>query len=429
MRILICDSDPGSSAALARLLHQVEGCQVDTCASGTDAIDRLEHERYDALMLDTDLPVLDGFEAVALIRQDERLRTLPVVMVTRDRSREAVMRGLELSVADYLLKPVRLARLHDALHHVVERQLRNGRTAAPADDTADSRPHTLIVDGDSEFRDTLGTILEPHCRISLVPTGAKALNEAWSALPSTALIGRDIGPIGPQALGRYLKRLGTEGIIKVATPEEIATESASGLYTGVVGRSTNAAVVLRDLRRFIPLPNLHLKGTLQQLLAAVPSLRDVIVRTTADVFTARLSADADVRDAGPSDILGAHAIITVKAGELGVRLAVQSTTDLIRQLASKAGDTDIRSSVAVLGDLATMLANAIRDAAVDAKEPFEVSAPTFVQSAMARSGLPADSERLVVEMAPTGQESRFRVALDAYLWADCDQATPERLSA
>ena len=435
MRILLCDSDPTSRASIVRLLHTVEGCDVEACASGAEAIERLERERFDALMLDTDLPLLDGFETLSLIRGAEPLRTLPTVIVTRDRSQSSVMRSLDYAVVDYLLKPVRMQRLQVAVRAILNRMQREERPAPPPPlEVVDPRTRTLIVDGDEAFRDALKSILEPHCIVATASSGANALTEAWRAVPTVALIGRDIGPIGPAPLARYLSKLGTSGLVKVATPEEMGAEAETGTYTGVVGRSTDPAVVLPDLRRFIKLPTAQSRGLVQQLLEAVPSLRDVVVRTTAAIFEERLSQDAEVRDLGLTDIIGAHALVDLTVGGLGVRLAVQSTTDLIRRLADANPDeaANLQSSVGILGAIVASLAVALESAALDAGVTLEVGQPWFSSGATARDGLPTETERLVVEMAPSGGEGRFRVVLDVWLTAGMARATPEtaeRLSA
>lgn len=418
MRILLCDSDTMMRAALVRLLSQVEACEVVECASGADAIEQLERERFDLLMLDTDLPLLDGFETLTLIRQAEALRHLPTIIVTRDRSLPTVLRSREFGVVDYIIKPVRHQRLLPALEAVRARVRRDSRPApAPPLAAIDARQRTLIVDGDDAFREALREMLEPYTLVSTAPTGAAALNEAWLAVPDVALIGRDIGAIGPVPLSRYLSKLGTSSLVKVAAADEMAAEAETGLYTGVVGRSSDPGVVLRELRRFMKLPVAQGRSVLPQLLDALPQTRDIIVRTTADVFSARLSTDVNVSDTGVSDVLGAHALVDMSLGTFGVRLAVQSTTDLIRRLADGGAGTsdDLQSSVGVLADIASGLAGALHAAAADSGIIGELGDPRFAAAASAREGLPDDAERLVVEMTPVEGEGRFRVALDVFL--------------
>ncbi|MGC4083938.1 MAG: hypothetical protein QM736_17975 [Vicinamibacterales bacterium] len=216
----------------------------------------------------------------------------------------------------------------------------------------------------------------------------------------------------------------------MAGADEIEAEMASGLYTGVVGRSTDPDVVLRDLRRFLKLPALQTRGLLQELLQKVPTIRDVIVRTTADVFLNRIGRDIEVRNTGAKDIIGAHALVAIPIGPVSVRLAVQCSTDLIRTLAEPASsDSDIR-----FGGWRPR-----RDRRSDrGGDPgrHDHRAGAAVRSrhtvvdpgAAAREGLPDDAERLIVEMGAAGADGRFRVALDVYE-SDSREVVEERLSA
>ncbi len=113
---------------------------------------------------------------------------------------------------------------------------------------------------------------------------------------------------------------------------------------------------------------------------------------------------------------------------------MQSTTDLIRRLAEANPDeaANLQSSVGILGAIVASLAVALESAALDAGTTLEVGQPWFSSGATARDGLPTDTERLVVEMAPSGGEGRFRVVLDVWLaegMARATPETPERLSA
>ncbi|MGE3957283.1 MAG: response regulator [Vicinamibacterales bacterium] len=437
MRVLLCDSEPSSRMALERQLNRVESCAVTVCLSGIEVIEHLEREPYDLLILDTDLPLLDGYETLSLIRQADALRGLPVTIVTNDRGLESVLRFRGFNIVDYLLKPVRAMRVQRSLAVAAERAAKRAEDAARAARSAeppDGRPRTLIADGDAGFLDSMREILEPHCAVTTAVSGSAALNEAWSSAPTLALIGEGLGPIGSASLARYLSKLGTPGLVKVSGPAGIETELATGLYTGVVGRSTDPDVVLRDIRRFIKLPRTqaHSGGLLQRLLTDVPSIRDVVIRTVAGVFESRLSLDAEVRESGSTDVLGAHAILDLVIGGAAVRLGVQCTTDLIRQLASSSSEEsspDLRSSVGVLGDVASILASSLTTAAADSGVGCQAGDPWFASGAAAREGLPLDVERMVVEMAPPGREDRFRVVLDVCDHASMQHHGQEKLSA
>lgn len=108
MRILVVEDDPALSEALQYSLQQA-GHAVDHAANGVLADQILRHESFDLIVLDLNLPKLDGFEVL------RRLRTYqspsPVLILSaRDQDQERV-RGLDLGADDYLVKPFSINEL------------------------------------------------------------------------------------------------------------------------------------------------------------------------------------------------------------------------------------------------------------------------------------------------------------------------------
>ena len=96
MRILVCDSDASSRTVVRRRVMTAHGFDVVECASGAEALDLLSADTFDLLLLETDLPVLNGFETLAIIREAPELSQMPVILVTSDRTEESVQRAIEL---------------------------------------------------------------------------------------------------------------------------------------------------------------------------------------------------------------------------------------------------------------------------------------------------------------------------------------------
>ena len=99
--ILVVDDD----AAILRLVRtklQAEGFWVLTGSNGQEALDAVEHERPDLVILDVMMPVVDGVEALRRIRQTSRV---PVILLTARAGGADKVRGLDLGADDYITKP------------------------------------------------------------------------------------------------------------------------------------------------------------------------------------------------------------------------------------------------------------------------------------------------------------------------------------
>ena len=102
MRILLVEDDKSLSKAVATIL-QKNNYSVDTVENGQLALDYLEQDIYDAVIMDIMMPVMDGITALKKLRQNNN--TVPVLMLTAKTEVEDKVEGLDTGANDYLTKP------------------------------------------------------------------------------------------------------------------------------------------------------------------------------------------------------------------------------------------------------------------------------------------------------------------------------------
>lgn len=108
--ILVVEDDPAQSQLVATWLGQMNA-RVTTAASAQVARDALAHETPDLVLLDVDLPDVDGYALSRLMRQDPRLALVPIVFLTARDSLADQMEGLRAGGDDFLAKPVERSHL------------------------------------------------------------------------------------------------------------------------------------------------------------------------------------------------------------------------------------------------------------------------------------------------------------------------------
>ena len=111
-----------------RLLER-NGMRVVTARDGMDAVSLLQDNVPDVILLDIEMPRMDGYEVAAHVRNDPRLKEVPIIMVTSRVGEKHRARAIELGVDDYLGKPYQEAQLLDAIAPLVERRRAAGRQA------------------------------------------------------------------------------------------------------------------------------------------------------------------------------------------------------------------------------------------------------------------------------------------------------------
>jgi len=103
--VLLVDDRPENLVALEATLAPLD-CDLVTATSGAEALRHLLDGDFAAILLDVQMPDLDGFETAHYIKQRERTRDIPIIFVTAiSKEREHVFRGYEAGAVDYLFKP------------------------------------------------------------------------------------------------------------------------------------------------------------------------------------------------------------------------------------------------------------------------------------------------------------------------------------
>lgn len=102
-RILVVD-DSFTTRTLEKNILEANGYQVGIAVDGVEGLNQLQRERYDLVISDVEMPRMDGFALLASIKQDERLSSTPVVLVTSRDRREDQERGLDLGADAYIVK-------------------------------------------------------------------------------------------------------------------------------------------------------------------------------------------------------------------------------------------------------------------------------------------------------------------------------------
>lgn len=124
VRILIAEDNPVNQKVAQRMLEKF-GFQVDVVNNGLEAIEALARQHYDLVLMDVQMPIMDGLEATASIRSQEGTERVPIVALTANAFKEDREMCLSVGMDEYVSKPINPKQLLK----VIRKLLKQGRTS------------------------------------------------------------------------------------------------------------------------------------------------------------------------------------------------------------------------------------------------------------------------------------------------------------
>jgi chemosensory pili system protein ChpA (sensor histidine kinase/response regulator) len=115
---LVVDDSITVRRVTQRLLER-NGMRVITARDGMEAMSLLQEHTPDVILLDIEMPRMDGYEVASQVRNDARLADVPIIMITSRVGDKHRARAIELGVDDYLGKPYQESQLLDAIEPLV----------------------------------------------------------------------------------------------------------------------------------------------------------------------------------------------------------------------------------------------------------------------------------------------------------------------
>src|SRR6185436_7923977 len=103
-RVLVTDDEP-ITRMLVKLLLEKADFEVLEAANGRDAVEIAAREHPDLVLIDLNMPEMDGYEAIARMRKDLSLATMPILVLTSEEGPGVERRVLQLGADDYIMKP------------------------------------------------------------------------------------------------------------------------------------------------------------------------------------------------------------------------------------------------------------------------------------------------------------------------------------
>ena len=121
-QFLIVDDFSTMRRIIRGLLKEVGYVDADEAEDGQVAFQKLQTGHFDCVITDINMPNMNGFELLEAIKEDEKLKSIPVLMITAEASKDDVLKAAKLGASAYIVKPFSKAVLEDKIHKLFKRK-------------------------------------------------------------------------------------------------------------------------------------------------------------------------------------------------------------------------------------------------------------------------------------------------------------------
>ncbi|MDD0840129.1 chemotaxis response regulator CheY [Curvibacter sp. HBC61] len=121
LRFLIVDDFSTMRRIVRNLLKESGYTEADEAEDGVAALNKLRNGRFDFVVTDINMPNMNGFQLLSEIKADERLKHLPVLMVTAEARKEDIVAAAQGGAAGYIVKPFTKATLEEKVANILKK--------------------------------------------------------------------------------------------------------------------------------------------------------------------------------------------------------------------------------------------------------------------------------------------------------------------
>lgn len=299
-KLLLVDDVPANLVALEAVFAPLE-CELVRASSGEEALRALLRDDFAAILLDVQMPGLDGFQTAKLIRSRDRTRHIPIVFLTAvSKEREYVFRGYEHGAVDYLVKPFHPDILRAKVSVLVELYRRREQVKVQAEEllrhelAAHERQSATRYQGLVDSMPQIVWVTGANGAIELVN---RVLCQYTGLDPQEALKNGWMDAIHPDDSVGSLERWNSARVSAQSYESEVRIRRADGEYRWFLARAVPQRDTQGTIERWVGTATDidDQRKTLEALSAAVQAKDDFLAAASHELRTPLAAAKAQVQ--------------------------------------------------------------------------------------------------------------------------------------
>ncbi len=380
LRVLLADDDPSTRLLLRRWVSRSLQADIAEAENGVEALEQIAASPVDLVVLDVNMPLLDGIECLSMLRSDPARKDLEVLIASVVQTESRVREAIALGVSDYVLKPLEYESFSLRLRRAAQRI--KTRREERSQEHQSNLPRVLIGDPDPNFCDFAQSALAGRFACQGARSAGDALVQILRWKPDLVLLSPQMPGISLQFLLTKIGSLKGSSSMQVyllanSAPEGIDSKHVSGLLPRTYVPETFRSRVLQLLQGGGPVG----RGILTWIQALDPEVLTAL-RQALGMMTGIENIDAAEPAEAPSFELFGSIAIEADSKDLHLMVEIDCRRDLARALSAAmiggdAGDLDEAMQNSSVGEILNVVAGRIKNSCLERKIPVAVQLPAL----------------------------------------------------
>ena len=110
-KVLVVEDSPTMRQLIVFALKRIRGFQIVEANDGVDGLKKLSAEKFDLILTDINMPIMDGLKLVSMVRNDPNYKETPIIIITTEGATEDRERALALGANEYITKPIQTMKI------------------------------------------------------------------------------------------------------------------------------------------------------------------------------------------------------------------------------------------------------------------------------------------------------------------------------
>ena len=113
--VLVVEDSPTMRQLIVFALKRIHGFKIVEANDGVDGLKKLSAQKFDLILTDINMPIMDGLKLVSMVRNDPNYKDTPIIVITTEGATEDRERALALGANEYITKPIQTMKILDTV--------------------------------------------------------------------------------------------------------------------------------------------------------------------------------------------------------------------------------------------------------------------------------------------------------------------------